>query len=48
MDRYNDILEKIVDIIKTSETLRKNSKQKNFDRENFVLIKHFPIYKNYV
>lgn len=48
MQTYNDVLNKIIEIIEISENIRKSSNDKKFDIENFCLIRHFPIYKDYV
>lgn len=48
MQTYNDVLNKIIEIIEISENIRRKSSNKELDVENFCLIRHFPIYKDYV
>lgn len=48
MQTYNDILNRIIEIIEISENIRRNSKNEVLDIENFSLIRHYPIHKDYV
>lgn len=48
MRTYYEILDKIVDIIRLSGNIRAKDMTGKFDVENFALLRHFPIYKDYV
>lgn len=48
MQTYNDILNRIVEIIRISENIRKESSNTELDINSFSLIRHCPIYKDYV